>query len=260
MSETRGTSGLAIGAVASAAAAVLHAAASGIHADHVGLARIFIALAVAQLGAAVLAFVRSDRWASGSLLAVNAAALGGWLVTRLVGISWVGGLEVAERPQVADTIAALLAAVAVAAAGSYAVGRSATLPGRALSNSIILAAWPRRGTRPDRSTSRACRGRDGRAAGARRAARAPTPSRPPRFADVTTDRRARLPLDRRRGHRVRALHQPRATSRRAPARPDGPESLVYRVDGDDRTLVSAMFIATDGTAVDDPSWSTSADR
>ena len=118
---------------------MLHAAASGIHADHVGLARIFIALAVAQLGAAVLAFVRSDRWASGSLLAVNAAALGGWLVTRLVGISWVGGLEVAERPQVADTIAALLAAVAVAAAGSYAVGRSATLPGRALSNSIILA-------------------------------------------------------------------------------------------------------------------------
>jgi hypothetical protein len=139
MSETRGTSGLAIGAVASAAAAVVHAAAAGIHADHVGLARIFIALAVAQLGAAVLAFVRSDRWACGSLFAVNVAAVAGWLVTRLVGISWIGGLEVAERPQVADTIAALLAAVAVAAAVSCAFGRSVALSSRALANSIVLA-------------------------------------------------------------------------------------------------------------------------
>ena len=139
MSEARGTSGLTIGAVASAAAAVLHAAASGIHADHVGLARIFVVLAIGQLAAAVLAFVRSDRWAWGALLAVNAAALAGWLVTRLVGISWVGGLQVAERPQIADTTAALLAAVAVAAAAAFAFGRSVSIPGRALGNSIILA-------------------------------------------------------------------------------------------------------------------------
>jgi hypothetical protein len=33
--------------------------------------------------------------------------------------------------------------------------------------------------------------------------------------------------------------------------PSEPESLVYRVDGDDRTLVSAMFIAS-GKAIDDP--------
>jgi hypothetical protein len=139
MSETRATSGLAIGAVASAGAAVLHAAASGIHADHVGLTRIFIALSVAQLGAAVLAFVRDDRLACGSLFAVNGAALAGWLVTRLVGISWVGGLEVAERPQVADSIAALLAAAALAAAASCALGRAVAPPARALASSIVLA-------------------------------------------------------------------------------------------------------------------------
>jgi hypothetical protein len=139
MAETRSTSGLAIGAVASASAAVLHAAAAGIHADHPGLARIFIALAVAQLAVAVLAIARSDRLACAPLFAVNAAAVGGWLVTRLVGISWVGGLEVAERPQVADTVGALLAGVALVAAASCAFGRSVAVSGRALSSSVVLA-------------------------------------------------------------------------------------------------------------------------
>ena len=140
MAETRGTSGLAIGAVASAAAAVLHAAAAGVHAEQVGLARTFIVLAVLQLGAAVAGFVRHDRIACGSLLAVNGAAVAGWLVTRFAGVSWVSGLEMAARPQVADTIAALLAGVAVAAAASCAFGRSVELPGRALTNSVVLAA------------------------------------------------------------------------------------------------------------------------
>jgi hypothetical protein len=34
--------------------------------------------------------------------------------------------------------------------------------------------------------------------------------------------------------------------------PSAPESLVYKVDGDKRTLVSAMFIAKTGVAIDDP--------
>lgn len=34
--------------------------------------------------------------------------------------------------------------------------------------------------------------------------------------------------------------------------PTAPESLVYQVDGDDRILVSAMFIAPTGTPIDDP--------
>lgn len=139
MAETRGTSGLTIGAVASAAAAVLHATAAGVHADQVGLARTFAALAVLQLAAAVLGFVRSDRLACGSLLVVNGAAVGGWLLTRFTGVSWVGGLEAAAQPQMADTIAALLAAVAVAAAASCALGRSTAPPGRAVTNSVVLA-------------------------------------------------------------------------------------------------------------------------
>lgn len=140
MAETRGTPGLTIGAVASAAAAVLHATAAGVHADQPELARVFTVLAVLQLGAAVVSFLRSDRLASGSLLVVNGAAVVGWLVTRFVGISWIGGLEAAQRPQVADTVAALLAAVAVVAASSALLGRSAApLPARALAGSMALA-------------------------------------------------------------------------------------------------------------------------
>ncbi len=126
-------------AIASAGAAVLHAAAAGIHAEHVGLARVFIALAVAQAAVAVLGFVRADRVASGSLAAVNAAAVVGWFVTRLTGVSWIGGLEAAERPQLADTSAAILAVVAVAAAITWASGRVPTLRGRVVTNAAVLA-------------------------------------------------------------------------------------------------------------------------
>jgi hypothetical protein len=139
--ERRGPPGhpLAIAAIASGGAAVLHAAASGIHAEHAGLARLFIALAVAQAGAAVLGFVRTDRWACASLAVVNGGAAAGWLVTRLTGISWIGGLEVAERPQIADTTAAALALVAVAAAVSCLAERAPVLPARAVTNAAVLA-------------------------------------------------------------------------------------------------------------------------
>jgi hypothetical protein len=104
---------LAIASIASAAAGVLHAAAAGIHAEHPELARLFVVLAVAQMGVAVGGFVRPGRFAAAALAAVNAIALVGWIATRLVGISWIDGLESAERPQPADTIAAVFAAVAL---------------------------------------------------------------------------------------------------------------------------------------------------
>jgi hypothetical protein len=43
---------------------------------------------------------------------VNVAAVGGWALTRTVGISWVHGLEEPERPQFADTTCAALGAIA----------------------------------------------------------------------------------------------------------------------------------------------------
>ena len=133
------SSPLAVAAIASAGAAVVHAAAAGIHAEHVTLSRLFIALAVAQAAVAVVGFVSGGRPAAAALVAINGAAVGGWLVTRLTGISWIGGLELAERPQLADTTAAVLALVAAAGAAALLAGRAPALPPRAITNAAVLA-------------------------------------------------------------------------------------------------------------------------
>jgi hypothetical protein len=129
---------LAIPAIASSGAAVLHAAAAGTHADTGELARWFMFFAVAQLAAAVTGFVRADRLAVVALVGVNGAAALAWAATRLVGISWIDGLAVAERPGLADTIAVTLALVAVAAAAATLTTRSVALPRRAITSSAVL--------------------------------------------------------------------------------------------------------------------------
>jgi hypothetical protein len=130
---------LAIPAIASAAAAILHATAAGIHADHPDLSRLFVALAVAQAGAAIFGFVRPGRWAASALIVVNMFAAVGWVVTRLTGISWIDGLEVAERPQLADSISAAFAAIAVVGAVAALFERAPAVPTRAVTNAAILA-------------------------------------------------------------------------------------------------------------------------
>ena len=129
---------LAIPAIASAGAAVLHATAAGTHADTQGLSRLFLVLAVAQGAAAIVALIRADRLSVHGLVWVNLAAAAGWLTTRLVGIPAIAGLEVAERPGLADTIAAVLALVAVAGAGATFVERSVALPPRAIASATVL--------------------------------------------------------------------------------------------------------------------------
>ena len=125
-------------ATAAAGAAVLHASAAGTHADTVGLARIFIALALVQAGAAVLGFVRADRIAAFVLIGVNAVAALGWAATRLTGLGWIDGLQAAQRPGLADTIAATLALVAAAAAATTLGSRSVALPPRAITSAAVL--------------------------------------------------------------------------------------------------------------------------
>lgn len=115
-------------ALASTGAGLIHAAAVGIHTEHVGLTRLFILVAVAQIGAAVATFLRpSARAAAGALVGVNLAAFSGWLYTRFGGISWIAGLEQSERAQPADTIAALLAFGAVIGAGAFLMQRAGPL-------------------------------------------------------------------------------------------------------------------------------------
>jgi hypothetical protein len=108
--------GIAIAGAASLGAGAIHAAAAGIHAEHVGLTRLFVLIAVLQIGAGVAALLWPSRGSAGAVLAVNATAVGGWLITRITGISTIAGLESREAPQLSDTLCAALGATAAAAA------------------------------------------------------------------------------------------------------------------------------------------------
>ncbi len=130
---------LAIPALGSAGAAILHAAAAGIHADHPQTARVMVALAVLQAAVAVVGFIKADQRAATALVVVNLVAIAGWIVTRVSGISWIDGLEAAERPQLADSIAAAFAAVAVAGSVVAMGPRARAVPLRAVTNSAVLA-------------------------------------------------------------------------------------------------------------------------
>ncbi len=268
-----------IAGLASIGAGAIHAAAAGAHAEHASLSRLFVATAVAQLAVGLLLLVRGGRIAAVATIVVNGGAVGAWLLTRSYGISWIDGLERAEPAAFADTVCAVLGAVAVAGAiavvtgGSNATSRARIgLPAVAIGAVTVVAMMAgatevhshddttgatrsgrRRGGRPrpsrrrrplDRARSRDRRPRgDGRrgmaatmgpgradrllrrlrrhagATGPRRDARRIDDRRAPAVRRCLDARRGRLPVDRRRRHGLRALHQPAVHPRRPLPRP-----------------------------------------
>lgn len=105
-----------IPALAGLGAGAIHAAAIGTHADHLLLANAFVALAVAQLCSGIALLIQPGRAVAKLVVFVNAAAVVGWIVSRVVGVWFVPGLEVAESPEFADTVCALLGALAATGA------------------------------------------------------------------------------------------------------------------------------------------------
>jgi hypothetical protein len=104
---------LAIAAIASLGAGAIHATAAGAHSEHRAAVVAFVLTAIAQLGWGAWALNRTGRLVSLVGAAVNGGALGGWLLAKTSGISFVAGLETTESPQFADSLAAALATVAV---------------------------------------------------------------------------------------------------------------------------------------------------
>lgn len=112
-------------ALASIGAGVVHGTAVGLHADHPSLSRVFLILTVLQVGWGIVALQRNQWSIVTSGFAINGVAVIGWILTRTTGIAFVSGLEIAEKPQPADTLCALLAVGSVC---------------------VSLWAWRKRGT------------------------------------------------------------------------------------------------------------------
>jgi hypothetical protein len=102
--------------IASMGAGAIHAAAVGVHAEHPTLSRLFVAVAAAQILVGLLTLLRGGRAVAAATALVNGGAVVAWIVTRVWGISWIEGLEQSEAPQFADTVCAVLGALAVGAA------------------------------------------------------------------------------------------------------------------------------------------------
>jgi hypothetical protein len=102
--------------MASMGAGAIHAAAAGVHAEHLTLSRLFVAVAAAQILVGLVTLLRGGRAVAAATALVNGGAVVAWIVTRVSGISWIEGVEQSEAPQFADTVCAVLGAVALGAA------------------------------------------------------------------------------------------------------------------------------------------------
>jgi hypothetical protein len=122
-------------------AGAVHAAAAGIHAEHAQLARLFVVLAALQIAAGLAALLRPNRLSAYAVVGVNAAAVAGWITTRVSGIGWIDGLESSEAPQFADSACAALGAGSVAVAVAALAGWRMTRPIQLAVPGLVVAAF-----------------------------------------------------------------------------------------------------------------------
>lgn len=100
---------------ASLGAGFIHAIAAGTHAEHFATSVSMSALAAAQISMGIVTILRHSKRTRSLLVLVNAAAILGWFATRTTGIEFIPGLENSESIQAADLITALLATAAIVA-------------------------------------------------------------------------------------------------------------------------------------------------
>ncbi|WP_194814176.1 hypothetical protein [Nocardia sp. XZ_19_385] len=279
---------LLFGGVASVGAGALHLFAAGLHTEHATLARLIIVLAGAQCAAGLLASVSTRKAVPVIVIGVNLVAVAIWGYTRFAGLPWPDGLGTAEAPQFLDSTCAALGLLAIAGAAVALVRPGATLPTAPTATAAGLAgvlavaamlggaghvhshdggehthaaggdhsdhetgtAWPRPW---DPAAAIDVSGVPGVTAAQEQRATAlirSTLDRLPAFADVNSIGALgfRSIGDASTGYEhfinFGYIRDDRFLD------PTYPESLVYRVEGTDRTLVSAMYIAK-GKKIDD---------
>jgi len=304
--------GIAIAGLASIAAGAIHGGAIGLHAEHPQLARIFIVMTLLQLAWGITMLLRPQHWLLPVGVIVNGAAVGGWALTRIAGISWIDGLEVRESPQIADTLCAGLGIVAATVALAALLIGEHELPQVRLafpSFAILLLTLPAMWNGAAHVHSEAVtvdasgniidesqpHGHDEANVSVVQASTGtsptsetistdwPRPYDPAVGIDISGVPGVSVDQELRAGDLIEQslkLLPQWADTKTAIAGgwnsigdastgfehyinrrlieddkfldPSAPESLVYKVDGNKRTLVSAMFIAKTGVAIDDP--------
>jgi hypothetical protein len=268
--------------LASAGAGACHLAAAGIHGENLSLAHIFVILGAAQLIAGLVLAIGGGRAAAAAVAVTSIVAAVGWALTRTVGIAWLPGLENSEQPQFADTVCAAFAAIALVLSVVVMLrgGRNApriglVVPG-ALVGIVSVAAmltlaphvhghgkdagghshdaessiWPRPFDPTQPIDFAGVPGVTPEQQARAESLVAATLQDLPQFADVTQigDLGFRSIGDAASGYE----HYINSAFLRDDAflDPNKPESLVYQVDGDNRTLVAAMFAASDMSLTD----------
>lgn len=107
---------LAVAAMASLAAGAIHAAAIAAYSTERQAVWAFLGLAVVQLAWGGVALTRPVRWTAAVGAGIGAAALGGWVLAKTQGISFIEGLEAQQSAQRGDVLAAALATVTLVSA------------------------------------------------------------------------------------------------------------------------------------------------
>jgi hypothetical protein len=280
---------LGAAAVASLSAGAIHAAAVGAHAEHPVAARVFIAVAIAQIGWGAVALARPGRAIAVIGAVINLVLFGGWVLAKTKGLSFVNGLDVAEPVQFADSLAAGLALVSGLAAGWVVLGRPVrrSRPVLAVAIVAVLAAvsvpgMVEAGNHVHGEVRAVVVNAAGQAALVPATAAVPTKPYDPSLpidlggvAGVTPQQQARAENL----VAINVLRLPQwadpATAEAAGYRsigdgatgfehfinwsylddnhildPDHPESIVYSVQGAVRTLVSAMYMLPPGSTLD----------
>jgi hypothetical protein len=258
-----------VAGIFSIASGVVHGVAVGLHTDHPSAARTFAVLALAQVVVGLASLFADDRRVRGLVAAVNAVSVVGWVVAKTSGIGFIDGLKTSEAVQATDLLCAVLAALAVMFALAPGLAVKLSMEHTSATALAVILAVPAMVT---------ASGHDHGSA----ATSWPRPYFPGIGVDIggvagvspeQEDRARQLVLDTQRDlmrwsdHRVAedegwiSIGDER-TGYEHFVNPmkliDGkfldtsaPESIVYKVYGDTRILVSAMYMANIGTAIDD---------
>jgi hypothetical protein len=253
----------------SIASGLVHGVAAGLHADHAAAARSFAVLAIVQVVAGLAGLFSGDQRVRILVAGANVVSIGGWIAAKTVGIGFINGLETVEGVQATDLLCAILAAIAVSFAVAPQLAVNLNLERLSATGLAVILTVPAMVTAAghDHGSS---------------ASDWPRPYFPGIGIDiegvdgVTGEQEARarqLVLDTQRDlmrwsdykvavdegwisigdERTGYEHFVKPTTLIDGKFLDttAPESIVYKVYGDTRILVSAMYMANLGTTLDD---------